>query len=134
MITEELAYDEIFSNLLMLRQSKKNCKKIKKRKKNLYQYSKQILKNFPYKLTEGQNEILKELDADIKSKHRMFRLIQGDVGSGKTILALILAAKVCKSKYQVAYMAPTEILSKQQYYSGKKLYELTNINVDTFNG
>ena len=51
----------------------------------------------------------------------MFRLIQGDVGSGKTILALVLAAKVCKSNYQVAYMAPTEILSIQQYEQTKKL-------------
>ena len=89
-----------------------------------------ILKNFPYKLTEGQIKILKELDDDAKSKFRMFRLIQGDVGSGKTILALILAAKVCRSKYQVAYMAPTEILSKQQYVQTKKLFKLLNINVE----
>ena len=68
---------------------------------------------------------MKELDEDIKSNSRMFRLIQGDVGSGKTILALILAAKVSKSNYQVAYMAPTEILSKQQYEQTKNLFNLT---------
>ena len=83
---------------------------------------KKILKNFPYKLTKNQREIIKELDKDTKSKSRMFRIIQGDVGSGKSILAFILAAKVCEQKiHQVAYRAPTEILSKQQYEQAKYL-------------
>ncbi len=128
---KRIAYDEIFSNLLMLLKARKIVKT--KKVKNKY-YSlgieKKILKNFPYKLTEGQKNILKELEQDSKSKFRMFRLIQGDVGSGKTILALILAAKVCESKHQVAYMAPTEILSKQQYVQAKKLFALTNIKIE----
>jgi len=126
-----IAYDEIFSNLLMLLKARKIIKIKKTEIKHFSQdVENKILKNFPYKLTEGQIKILKELDDDAKSKFRMFRLIQGDVGSGKTILALILAAKVCRSKYQVAYMAPTEILSKQQYVQTKKLFKLLNINVE----
>jgi len=126
-----IAYDEIFSNLLMLFEARKIVKIEKIEGKYCPQdIEKAILKNFPYELTKGQRSILKELDQDTKSKLRMFRLIQGDVGSGKTILALILAAKICKSKYQVAYMAPTEILSRQQYLQAKKLLELTNIKVE----
>ena len=126
-----IAYDEIFSNLLMLLKARKIIKTKKTEIKHFSQdIENKILKNFPYKLTEGQIKILKELDDDAKSKFRMFRLIQGDVGSGKTILALILAAKVCRSKYQVAYMAPTEILSKQQYVQTKKLFKFLNINIE----
>ena len=60
-----------------------------------------IILNFPYKLTNGQKRILKELENDIASKFRMFRIIQGDVGSGKTIIAFLLAAKIFHSKYQL---------------------------------
>ena len=67
------------------------------------------------KLTSGQNKILSEIDKDLKSETRMFRLLQGDVGSGKTILALIAAANVLEDNFQVAFMAPTEILAKQHY-------------------
>ncbi len=126
-----IAYDEIFSNLLMLFKARKIVKSKKiENKYYLPDVENKILNNFPHRMTEGQKNILKELDQDTKSKLRMFRLIQGDVGSGKTILALILAAKVCKSKYQAAYMAPTEILSKQQYLQAKKLFEDINIKVE----
>ena len=126
-----VAYDEIFSNLLMLLKARAVVKIKKTKSKQISSnIEEKILKNFPYKLTFGQKKILKELDQDVESKFRMFRLIQGDVGSGKTILALILAAKVCESKYQVAYMAPTEILSKQQYLQAKKLFGSTDISVE----
>ena len=59
----------------------------------------------------------------------MFRLLQGDVGSGKTILALIAAAKVLEDDFQVAFMAPTEILAKQHYDLAINLFKKTNINI-----
>ncbi len=128
---KRIAYDEVFSNLLMLA---KNRRLIKSKKYKIKNYNNniefEILKNFSYNLTDGQKKILKELDNDAKSNFRMFRLLQGDVGSGKTILSIILAAKVCKSKFQVAYMAPTEILSKQQYYQAKKLFKNLDINIE----
>ena len=111
--------------------------KIKKNKAKKFSQNieKKILENLPYKLTKNQKKILIELDNDIKSSFKMFRIIQGDVGSGKTILALILAAKICENNnYQVAYMAPTEILSKQQYYFAKQIFKSLNIKIEILTG
>ena len=80
-------------------------------------------------LTKGQNKILEEIDKDLKSESRMFRLLQGDVGSGKTILALIAAANVLEDGFQVAFMAPTEILAKQHYELALNLFNKTKINI-----
>ena len=65
---------------------------------------------------------MKEINNDLKSKQRMFRLLQGDVGSGKTIIALIAALNVIKSGFQVALMVPTEILAKQHYTFASDLF------------
>ena len=130
-----LAYDEVFSNLLSLLSTRKIIKvkkKIKKTYNNKIQNT--ILKNFSFELNEGQKKILKELESDIKSKNRMFRLLQGDVGSGKTILALITAAKVVESNHQVAFMAPTEILSTQHFNLAKKLFNSTNVKIEIITG
>ncbi len=74
---------------------------------------------------------LNEINRDVSSKHKMFRLLQGDVGSGKTIVSLISALNVINSGYQVAFMAPTEILAKQHYNLYKrdisKYYKYRNI-------
>ena len=64
----------------------------------------------------------------------MFRLLQGDVGSGKTILALITAANIIEINYQVAFMAPTEILAQQHYKLAIKLFKNSNINIELFTG
>jgi len=88
-----------------------------------------LKKNFKFELTKGQNKILTEIDKDLKSNLRMFRLLQGDVGSGKTILALIAAANVLEDNFQVAFMAPTEILAKQHYKLAIDLFKTTNINI-----
>jgi len=64
----------------------------------------------------------------------MFRLLQGDVGSGKTIVAFVAAANVIKSNYQVALMAPTEILAKQHYVLAKKLFKFTGFNISLLTG
>jgi len=126
-----LAYDEIFANLLTLFSARKSVK-LKKKKKKIYsnKFSQLILKNFPFDLTNDQKRVLEDLDRDIKSENRMFRLLQGDVGSGKTILALIAAANVIESNYQVAFMAPTEILASQHYELAKKLFFSTNIKIE----
>ena len=126
-----LAYDEIFANLLTLFSARKSVK-LKKKKKKIYsnKFSQLILKNFPFDLTNDQKRVLEDLDRDIKSENRMFRLLQGDVGSGKTILALIAAANVIESDYQVAFMAPTEILASQHYELAKKLFFSTNIKIE----
>ena len=116
---------------MILLKSRKIVKNLKPEKKIFSKnLDNEINRNLPFKLTDGQKKILKQLDQDVSSKYRMFRLIQGDVGSGKTILALILALKVCKNNFQVAYMTPTEILSKQQFIYAKKLFKNFNINIE----
>ena len=129
-----LAYDEVFSNLVSLLSTRKIIRVKKKVKKIENKLESIILKNFPFKLNEGQKKILKELESDIKSENRMFRLLQGDVGSGKTILALITAAKVVESNYQVAFMAPTEILSTQHFNLAKKLFNSTGVKIEIITG
>ncbi len=130
-----LVYDEIFSNLIYLSTSRKivrTKKKIKYLNKN--KISKIVLNNFGHNLTKGQSEILNEINRDIISEKRMFRLLQGDVGSGKTILALITAANIIEVNYQVAFMAPTEILAQQHYKLAIKLFKNSNINIELFTG
>ena len=130
-----LVYDEIFSNLIYLSTSrkiirtKKNTKVLNKRN-----ISNIVLKNFGYKLTEGQTNILNEIENDMRSNKRMFRLLQGDVGSGKTILSLISAANMINDKYQVAFMAPTEILSYQHFNLAQKLFKNTNVKINILTG
>ena len=75
-----------------------------------------------------------EINNDLKSDFKMFRLLQGDVGSGKTIVSFIAAANVIRSNYQVAIMAPTEILAKQHYNLAKKIFKSTNINIEFLTG
>ena len=130
-----LAYDEILSNLLVLSQIRKRIKKFKKIKKNFNNiFSQDIIKNFGFKLTNDQNLIIEEINKDIKSNFKMFRLLQGDVGSGKTIVSLIAAANVIEAGWQVVLMAPTEILVNQHYELAKKIFKSTKINIKCLTG
>ena len=72
-------------------------------------------------LTNDQIKALGEINKDIASEYKMFRLVQGDVGSGKTIVSLLSALNVIEAGYQVAFMAPTEILANQHYKLAKEL-------------
>ncbi len=130
-----LAFDEIFSNLLYLSKSRKIVK-VRKIKKifDKNKITNIVLKNFSHKLTDGQLKILSEIEKDIQSNRRMFRLLQGDVGSGKTILSFISASDVISSNHQVAFMAPTEILANQHYQLAKKLFKGTNVILNILTG
>ncbi len=130
-----LAYDEILSNLLTLYKARKNIRILKKKKKKFTnKFIDKIYKNFSYKLTNNQKSVIKEINEDISSDKRMFRLLQGDVGSGKTIVALIAAANVIESNHQVALMAPTEILATQHYENAKKIYSSLGISIEIITG
>ena len=130
-----LAFDEILSNLIIL---SKNRKKIMKKKKKVKifknLYSKSIIKNLNFKLTNNQNMIIDNINSDLKSSKKMFRLLQGDVGSGKTIVSLITLANVIESGYQTALMAPTDILARQHYELAKKIFNNLNIKVSFLSG
>ncbi len=88
-----------------------------------------LIKKLPYELTPDQKTSLKEILNDMASKKRMNRLLQGDVGSGKTIIALISAYANYLSKYQTAIMVPTEILATQHYNEAKKIFKNQKINI-----
>lgn len=88
----------------------------------------------PFKLTEAQSRVIKEVLKDEKNSSPMNRLVQGDVGSGKTIVAFIAMFNVVKNGYQAVMMAPTEILAVQHYNEAKSLFGDFNINIELLVG
>ena len=118
-----LAFDEILASLLISSEIRKKIKKIKKKSKLFSDKSFiSTMSKLNFELTNDQKSSLSQINKDLASKNKMFRLLQGDVGSGKTIVALISALNVIESGYQVAFMAPTEILARQHYNLAKNLY------------
>ncbi len=79
------------------------------------QYTQQLLQTLPFRLTHAQQKTLREISRDLEQPHPMQRLLQGDVGSGKTIVAALAALQAIENGYQVALMSPTEILAEQHY-------------------
>ena len=111
-----LIFDEILANFLISSQIRLKIKKIKKKRKLFNKSIKlKYLQKLRFELTDDQKKAISDIEKDLNSRERMFRLIQGDVGSGKTIVSLIAALNTIKSGYQVALMVPTEILARQHY-------------------
>ena len=132
---KRLALDEIISNLLVLSKNRKKFKKTLKKNKLFKEIiSNQILNNLSFKLTKNQKTVINEINFDLNSDKKMFRILQGDVGSGKTIVALISIANVLESNYQAALMAPTSVLAKQHYELAKKIFKDTNIKINLLTG
>ena len=120
---QRLAFDEIFSTFLVNSEIRKKIKKVKKENKKInYKEQNKLIKKLEYLLTKDQKKALDQINYDLSSSTKMFRLLQGDVGSGKTIVSLISAFNVINSGFQVAIMAPTEILARQHFNFAKKLY------------
>ena len=88
-----------------------------------------FISKLPFKLTTDQDKVVNEIIIDLESNKRMNRLLQGDVGSGKTIVAFIAIYANYLSKYQSALMAPTEILAKQHYEDALKIFNKYKINI-----
>lgn len=82
-----------------------------------HRYTKELVKLLPFELTGAQRRVLSEIKLDMMSPHPMHRLVQGDVGSGKTLVALMAALVAVENGYQVAIMAPTEILAEQHWHT-----------------
>jgi ATP-dependent DNA helicase RecG len=131
---KRLVFDEIFANFLVLSENRKKIKKNKKNKFFKSIISKKILENLPFKLTKSQKNVLEEINLDLKSNTKMFRIVQGDVGSGKTIVSLLSIANVVENKQQCALMAPTEILAKQHFDLAKKIFINTKIKINFLTG
>ena len=115
---ERLVFEELLITQLALLKLKNNYDKDRngiKFDKNVKMSD--VINKLPFNLTKAQLRVLEEIDNDMESPHSMNRLLQGDVGSGKTIVAMIAAYKAVKSGYQVAIMAPTAILASQHLES-----------------
>jgi len=131
---QRLAFDEIFSTFLVNSEIRKKIKKIKKKGKIIDKIKQnKILKKLKFTLTNDQLKTLEEINNDLSSTNKMFRLLQGDVGSGKTIVSLLAAHNSVNSGFQVAFMAPTEILARQHYNFAKKLFS-NQIKIDLISG
>ena len=126
---QRLAFDEIFSTFLVNSEIRKKIKKIKKRNKIFDEKNQNhIINKLDFFLTKDQKKTLDEINKDLCSSKKMFRLLQGDVGSGKTIVSLLAAYNTIMSGFQVAVMAPTEILARQHYNLAKRLFP-KNLNI-----
>ncbi len=111
-----LKFAELFHHQLLMvalrRRRRQGDGILLKSKGELYD---RLLEQLPFELSEGQKNVLDEFCDDFNSSRPMYRLLQGEVGSGKTILALTAAAIVASNGYQTAMMAPTELLARQHY-------------------
>lgn len=94
----------------------------------------EFIRSLPFELTADQDTAIEEIYKDMTSSKRMNRMLQGDVGSGKTIVSVIAAYINYLGKYQTALMAPTEVLAYQHYESIKNILSGTNIRVDILSG
>lgn len=92
-------------------------------------YTQQLIANLPFELTSSQIKVIQEIYADIAKPTQMNRLLQGDVGSGKTVVATLALLVAIENGYQAAIMAPTEILAKQHYLKLSKLLQGTDLEL-----
>lgn len=113
---KRLIYDELLAQQLFLRKQYNSLKKNKSPKFKQAKLNQQIfLEQLNFKLTDGQKQVLEEIQSDFTKGFPMNRLLQGDVGCGKTVVATIAAIDCIEAGFQVAFMAPTEILAEQHY-------------------
>ena len=130
-----LAYDELLSGqvaLALVRQRMKRGRGIARRFDGEFQ--RRVLAALPFALTGGQREAVDEILRDMAAPERMLRLLQGDVGSGKTVVALLAACAAAEAGGQTAFMAPTEVLARQHLATMRPLCEAANLNVAVLTG
>ncbi len=132
---EKARYRLVFEELFMLQLGLLLYKSLATDSKQGIKYTKikeqdQFIESLPFRLTKAQMKVYKEVEKDMESENVMNRLVQGDVGSGKTIIAVLALFKAVKCGYQGALMVPTEILAEQHYKSVKDLFEKYSITVE----
>ncbi len=135
-VTVRLKYEELFQFMFKINYLKEQNKREKNGLERNIDHEKvdKFIKSIPFELTGDQMKAVDEIISDLESPSRMNRLLQGDVGSGKTIVAFIGMLANYFSGYQSALMAPTEILATQHYLNLKKFLEKENIRVELLTG
>ncbi len=130
-----LAYDEFLSHQLALRLVRAKMQTLHGRaQKGSGVLAARIRAALPFELTGDQQKAVEEISADLASEKRMLRLLQGDVGSGKTVVALLAMAQAIESGRQAALMAPTEILARQHFATIKPLAEAAGLTIVLITG
>ncbi|MGB9977000.1 ATP-dependent DNA helicase RecG [Thermovenabulum sp.] len=131
---DSLAFEELLIFQMGMRATKEYL--LGKKRSNIYKdfNLSPFLNNLPFKLTNGQKRVLKEILQDLNSEKVMNRLLQGDVGSGKTVVAASIIYLAYKNGYQSAFMAPTEILAQQHYENLNKFLNPFGTKVEILKG
>ncbi|HSR01224.1 MAG TPA: ATP-dependent DNA helicase RecG [Methylophilaceae bacterium] len=132
---KRLAYDELLAQQLSMRKhyAKRRSVDAPKIAQSTH-LVRRLLENLPFSLTMAQQKVIKEISSDLKQPHPMQRLLQGDVGSGKTIVACIAALQAIEHGWQVALMAPTEILAEQHFKKFQTWLEPLNLHIAWLTG
>lgn len=131
-----LKFEELFYFQLHLALQRKKIKtdKIGIAFKDTGKLTEKLVETLPFELTEAQKRVIREIREDMKSPRPMSRLLQGDVGSGKTIVSLIAMLIAVENGYQTAFMAPTEILAEQHYITIHNLLENIGVKIALLKG
>ncbi len=130
-----LAYDELLATQLALLLVRERQRRIKGRSlSGSGELQQRILDSLPFRLTDSQRTALEEINADMHAPTRMTRMLQGDVGSGKTMVALLAMAGAAEVGGQAALMAPTEILAQQHFETIRRFAEPADLRVELLTG
>ncbi len=132
---QRLIFEELLAHHLSLRKLREQQKQAAGIPLNFtHQYFKKLMDALPFELTNAQKKVIQEINNDLKQAWPMSRLVQGDVGSGKTLVAAAAALSAIEAGYQVALMAPTEILAEQHTKSFSEWFEPLNLKVTMLSG
>ncbi|MEL4373489.1 ATP-dependent DNA helicase RecG [Brucella cytisi] len=130
-----LAYDEFLAGQLALALVRAKTRRLSGRPlEGTGRIVAEIMRHLPYRLTKGQDQAVREIITDLKSPERMLRLLQGDVGSGKTVVGLLSMAHAAESGGQSALMAPTEVLARQHFATITPLAEKAGLKAALLTG
>ncbi len=133
--TQRLVFEELLAHQLSLKCLRKQAQAYQALSfKDTTRFASPILAALPFRLTHAQVRVTHEIWADLAKTVPMLRLVQGDVGSGKTIIAALAAAPVLAAGFQVAVMAPTELLSEQHYGNFQQWFEPLKLDVGSLLG
>lgn len=132
---KRLVFEELLAHRISLLQVKQKFQSQNgvslNQEKNLVQ---KFLEQLPFQLTTAQKRVVEEIKTDLSRSYPMLRLVQGDVGSGKTVIAALAMLQAVENNYQAAMMAPTELLAEQHYRVFKKWFEPLGVNVVFLSG